>query len=156
MPGRRSISVPIQLPYDDRADDVFFTPEGELEDAMKHLEEENCQWAHLADVRPLEAEQFSGEIDPWLIDAELKGFVEKRARWDETFGPVALLFQTTGAWDALEYASFGHYCEERLEMSERAVGQRVAFERNLPDAIPAAGTARKEDHVREGAPHRAA
>ena len=104
-------------PEDDRADDVFFAPEGELADAMKHLEEENRQWAHLADVRPLEAEQFSGEIDPWRIDAELKGFVEKRARWDEVFGPVALLFNKTRAWDTLEYASFGQYCEEALGIS---------------------------------------
>jgi hypothetical protein len=118
-------------PEDDRAADVFFVAEDALEDVKRHLEEENRQWAHLADVQPLQAVQFSGEIDPWRIDAELKGFVEKRARWDDVFGPVALLFQTTRAWDALQYASFGHYCEEALEMSERAVGQRVALERSL-------------------------
>ena len=118
-------------PEDDRADDVFFAEEDALEDLKRFLEEENRQWAHLADVRPLEAEQFSGEIDPWRIDAELKGLVAKRAHWDEVFGPVALLFQTGRAWHTLDYASFGHYCEEALEMSERTVGQRVAFERSL-------------------------
>ena len=116
---------------DDRADDVLFAAEDELEEVKRHLEEENRQWAHLAEVQPLEAEPFSGEIDPWRIDAELKEFVEKRARWDEVFGPVALLFNKTRAWDTLEYASFGQYCDEGLGMSERAVGQRIALERSL-------------------------
>jgi hypothetical protein len=82
--------------------------------------------------------------------------VEKRARWDEVFGPVALLFKTTRAWDPLDYASFGHYCEEGSEMSERAVAQRVALERSRRRMqFFAAGAARGDDQLREGAPDRA-
>ena len=52
-------------PADERADDVLFTPEDDLEPLKRLLEEENRQWADLAAVEPLKAEEFSGEIDPW-------------------------------------------------------------------------------------------
>src|SRR6266404_7534585 len=118
-------------PADEHADDVLFTPEDDLESLKKLLEEENRQWAGLAAVQPLKAPQSSGEIDPWRIDAELKHLVEKRARWDEVFGHVAMLFKRSRAWEPLGYASFGHYCEEGLGMAERTVMQRVALERSL-------------------------
>jgi len=95
------------------------------------LEQESRQWAGLAAVEPLKAEQFGGEIDPWRIDAELKRLVEKRTRWDEVFGHVAMLFKRSRAWEPLGFASLGHYCEERLGMAERTVAQRVALELSL-------------------------
>ena len=118
-------------PADEHADDVLFAPEDQLEPLKELLEQESRQWAGLAAVEPLKAQQFSGEIDPWRIDAELKGLVEKRTRWDEVFGHVAMLFKTSRAWEPLGFASFGHYCEERLGMAERTVAQRVALERSL-------------------------
>jgi hypothetical protein len=118
-------------PADEHADDVFFAPEDELEAAKAQLEQENRQWADLAAVDPVKGPQFSGEIDPWRIDAELKGLVEKRSRWDELFGHVAMVFKNSRAWDPLGFVSFGHYCEERLGMAERTVAQRVALERSL-------------------------
>ncbi len=118
-------------PADERADDVLFTPEDDLEPLKKLLEEENRQWADLAAVEPVKAEEFSGEIDPWRIHAELKQLVEKRARWDAVFGHVAMLFKQSRAWTPLGFASFGHYCEEGLGMAERTVAQRVALERSL-------------------------
>jgi len=122
-------------PADEHADDVLFAPDDELQSLKELLEEESRQWAGLATVEPLEAQQFSGEIDPWRIDAELKGLVAKRARWDEVFGHVAMVFKSSRAWEPLGFASFGHYCEERLGMAERTVAQRVALERSL-DRIP--------------------
>ena len=47
------------------------------------------------------------------------------------FGHVAMLFKQSRAWEPLGFASFGHYCEERLGMAERTVAQRVALERSL-------------------------
>ena len=118
-------------PADEHADDVLFSSEDDFEALKERLEQENRQWADLAAVDPLKAEQFSGEIDPWRIDAELKGLVERRAHWDEVFGHVAMLFKTSRAWEPLGFASFGHYCEERLGMAERTVAQRIALARSL-------------------------
>jgi len=118
-------------PADEHADDLLFSSEDDFESLKERLEQENRQWAGLAAVDPLKAVQFSGEIDPWRIDAELKGLVEKRRCWDEVFGHVAMLFKTSRAWEPLGFASFGHYCEEGLGMAERTVAQRIALERSL-------------------------
>jgi hypothetical protein len=118
-------------PANEHADDVLFTSEDDIESLKERLEQENRKWADLAAVNPLKAPQSSGEIDPWRIHAELKGHLEKRARWDEVFGHVAMLFKQSRAWEPLGFANFGHYCEERLGMSERTVAQRIALERSL-------------------------
>ena len=118
-------------PADDHADDVLFASENDLEALKERLEQENRQWADLAAVDPVRGEEFSGEIDPWRIDAELKQLVAKRTGWDEVFGHVAMLFKSSRAWDPLGFACFGHYCEERLGMAERTVAQRIALEHSL-------------------------
>jgi len=118
-------------PPDEHADDVHFTPEDDLETLKKLLEEQNRQWADLTAVNPLRAPHSEEKVDPWRIDAELKGHLEKRRRWDEVFGHVATIFKRSRAWDPLGFASFGHYCEERLGMGERAVMQRIALEHSL-------------------------
>src|SRR5207247_5716064 len=41
--------------------------------------------------------------------------------------------QRTQAWCLLGFASFGHYCDERPGVSERAVQQRASLERRLYD-----------------------
>jgi hypothetical protein len=82
-------------------------------------------------VRRGEVTARKAEIDPWRIDAELKQLVAKRTGWDEVFGHVAMLFKRSRAWEPLGFASFGHYCEERLGMAERTVAQRVALEHSL-------------------------
>jgi len=118
-------------PADEHEDDVLFASEDDFESLKERLEQENRQWAGLAAVDPLKAPQSGGELDPWRIYAELKGLVGKRNRWDEVFGHVAMLFKKGRAWEPLGFASFGHYCEERLGMAERTVAQRVALELNL-------------------------
>jgi hypothetical protein len=118
-------------PPDDHAEDVLFTREDDLESFKKLLEEQNGQWADLTRVEPLEAPHSNDEIDPWRIDAELKGHLEKRRRWDEVFGRVAMIFKRSCAWEPLGFASFGHYCEEQLGMAERTVLQRIALEYSL-------------------------
>src|SRR6266446_5501222 len=133
-------------PADEHADDVLFAPEDGLEPLKELLEKENRQWAGLAEVQPIKAPEFSGEIDPWRIDAELKRLVQRRNRWDEVFGHVAMLFKRSRAWEPLGFASFGHYCEERLGMAERTVAQRVALELNL-NRIPLLRRALREKRI---------
>jgi hypothetical protein len=118
---------------DDGCDDVELKQkcESEIDSLKERLERETRLWADLVKVDPLEAVEFSGEIDPWRIDAELKRFVEMRNRWDEVFGFVAALFNRCRAWERLEFVDFGQYCEERLGMAKRTVLQRVALERAL-------------------------
>ena len=118
-------------PPDERADDVHFTSGEDIDSLKQWLEQQTRQWADLAAVRPLKAPRFSGEVDPWRIDAELKRLMEMRNRWDEVLGHVAMLFRQSHAWEPLGFTDFGHYCEERLGMAERTLGQRVALERAL-------------------------
>jgi hypothetical protein len=125
--------VPPEDATDDCMDEVQFRKkcEDEMESLKERLEQESRLWADLVAVGPLQAIEFSGEIDPFLIDAELKRLVEMRNRWDEVFGHIAMLFKQNRAWEPLEFVDFGHYCEERLGMARRTVLQRIALERGL-------------------------
>src|SRR5207248_3027074 len=118
---------------DDAMDEVRWRNKcGDEMDSLKdRLEQETRLWADLVAVDPLQAVEFSGEIDPWRIDAELKRLMEMRNRWDEVFGHIATLFKRCGAWEPLGFVDFAHYCEERLGMTRRTVMQRVALERTL-------------------------
>jgi hypothetical protein len=115
----------------DPADDVFFSSDADAGALAEQLERESRQWADLAAAEPMMMPEFSGEIDPFRIDAELKGFMEMRNRWDDAFGHVALLLKRCRAWEDLHFGSFRQYCEERLGMAPRTVSQRVALERSL-------------------------
>ena len=96
------------------------------------------------------------------LDAELRRLAAQRERWDEVFGHLAMLFRKLGGWRRLDFASFEHYCTERLGMSVRAVEQRAALEAKLYE-LPRLRTAMRErrlfyekarliaQHVDEGA-----
>ena len=116
---------------DDSADNVYFCSDQDLEWYAEQLERESRLWANLVAVDPVKGPEFSGEVDPWRIDAELKRLVGMRDRWDEVLGKLALEFNRTRAFEILKFTSFGHYCEERLGMAKRTVAQRVALERCL-------------------------
>ena len=120
-----------EAPGDDLADDLLFTAEDDLDALKEHLEKANGRWAGLAKAAPVEAPGESGEIDPWRLDAELKGYLEERRTWDQTFGHLVMLFQSIRGWHLLGFGSFPHYCEEQLGMGERTVAQRGALERGL-------------------------
>jgi len=108
-------------------------------DSMEHvkevLEKDSAQWAFLAQVEPVAAPTPSAdaENDPWLLDAELRGFLGMRNQWDGAFGHLGLLFRSVEGWRSLGFASFEHYCCERLGMGERTVQQRISLERKLHD-----------------------
>jgi hypothetical protein len=70
-------------------------------------------------------------VDVLRLDADLRRLAAMRARWDEVFGHLALLVQYVGLWRDMMFASFGHYCAERLGMAERTVAQRTALERRF-------------------------
>src|SRR3954469_19660272 len=53
-----------ETPSDEHADDLMFTPDGDLESLKERLEQIHGQWAHLAQAPPRKAPAESGEIDP--------------------------------------------------------------------------------------------
>ncbi|MGZ6125460.1 MAG: hypothetical protein ACXWLR_10910, partial [Myxococcales bacterium] len=116
-------AVPPEDAEDDGMDEVQFRKkcDDEIESLKERLEQESRLWADLVAVDPLQSIEFSGDSDTFRIDAELKGLVEMRNRWDEVFGHIAMLFKQHGAWEELEFVDFGQYCEERLGMARRTV-----------------------------------
>src|SRR6266478_7465506 len=126
------------MPPDDGggADQVLSASAKDLLDPIKErLEKESAQWAFLAQVDPVAAPRPNpdAEDDPWLLDEELRRFVGMRNHWDGAFGHLALVFRSLEGWRYLGFASFEHYCCERLGMGERTVQQRIALERKLHD-----------------------
>ena len=106
-----------------------------LSSIKERLEQESAQWAFLAQVEPVPAPRPrpDAEDDPWLLDEELRRFMGMRDQWDGAFGHLALVFRSLEGWRYLGFASFEHYCCERLGMGERTVQQRIALERKLHD-----------------------
>jgi len=104
-----------------------------LESAKEWLEKESAQWAFLDQVGPVAAPgpSLDAETDPRRLDEELRRLADLRARWDEVFGHLAMLFRAMDGWRRMGFASFEHYCSERLGMGVRAVEQRAALERRL-------------------------
>src|SRR5207237_3858428 len=71
------------------------------------------------------------DADVHRLHQELRTLVERRQRSDEVLGHLAMLFLKVDGWRLLGFASFEHYCSERLGMCVRAVEQRAALERRL-------------------------
>jgi hypothetical protein len=120
-----------------------------LEAAKGWLEEETRSWSFLDAFQPVPAPLDEGAFDyagVGRLDAELRRLAAMRDRWDELVGHLALLVRSCGLWRDLQFASFGHYCTERLGLSERAVGQRVALERRLYD-LPAVRAAMRDGRL---------
>jgi hypothetical protein len=108
---------------------------GALDEAMAWLEEEYGRWSFLEWLPTVPAPMDELAVGPLVelrrLDSDLRRLVSLRARWDETFGHLALLLRQNGLWRDLQFATFGHYCSERLGLSERAVSQRISLERRL-------------------------
>ncbi|WP_242334368.1 MULTISPECIES: HNH endonuclease [Anaeromyxobacter] len=119
-----------------------------FEAARAGLEEEYGRWAFLGAVAPVEAE-VSAELDGGAdvrVDEELRRLAAMRDRWDALVGHLGLLLRTLRLWRDMGFASFGHYCEERLGMATRTVQQRVQLERRLY-ALPALEQAMRDGRV---------
>ena len=138
-------------------------PSGQaLEELKAWLEEETQRWDFIRSFdpapRPAPDREAAGgglAVDPVAIepvldlarlDADLRRLRDLRARWDDLLGHLAMLLRQLGLWRDMQFVSFGHYCAERLGMSERAVSQRVALERRLYE-LPALRTALRDGRV---------
>lgn len=103
------------------------------------LEEETERWSYLERLEPMPAPDLDGALargDVHALDARLREWAAMRTRWDALVGHLGLLMRTLGLWREAGFASFGHYCAERLGMSLRAVEQRIALERRLYSLPP--------------------
>jgi hypothetical protein len=117
------------------ADDPFPAAREEIDSLKEWLETESAQWAFLDRPAPVEAPEVASdaERDPRVLDGELRRLGELRNRWDEVFGHLAMLLRAIEGWRRLGFASFAHYCDERVGMAVRAVEERAALERRLYD-----------------------
>jgi hypothetical protein len=84
--------------------------------------------------------------DALRLDAELRELAALRDRWDEVIGHLAMLLQSLGLWRDMQFASFAHYCIERLGLAPRTVEQRAALSRRL-HALPQLRQALREGRV---------
>ncbi|HEY5677560.1 MAG TPA: HNH endonuclease signature motif containing protein, partial [Myxococcales bacterium] len=113
-------------------------------DALEEwLERESREWAFLDRMLPVPALESTPAHDPQQLDAALRRLAELRDRWDQVFGHLALVFRTLQGWRRLGFASFDHYCIERLGMAGRTVAQRAQLERRLHE-VPALAAAVRE------------
>ncbi|MFL5308827.1 MAG: HNH endonuclease [Myxococcales bacterium] len=130
------------------ADALLSAPAAEfLDPAKEWLEKQTAQWAFLAQPDPVAAPgPPSDDADVRRLHQELRTLVERRQRSDEVLGHLAMLFLKVDGWRLLGFASFEHYCSERLGMSERAVEQRAALERRLYE-LPALRQAMSQRRV---------
>jgi hypothetical protein len=109
------------------------------------LEAETERWSYLAqpgDV-PVPDARFEESTSAEEIDLALRALAERRDGWDRLVGWCAWAVRRSGLWRIAGFASFEHYCEERLGLSARAVEQRALVERRLWE-IPALRAARDE------------
>jgi len=125
-------------PDDEAAETILHAPVSDwLEPVKEWLEQQTRAWSFLDRAEPVAAPgDETSETDPWELDAELRRLAGLRARWDEVFGHLAMLFRMLGLWRDAQFASFGHFCDERLGMSRRAVEQRIWLERRFHE-LPA-------------------
>jgi hypothetical protein len=114
-------------------DDLLPAPREEVDGIKEWLEKESAQWAFLDQPAPIEAPELceGAARDAGILHGELRRLSLLRERWDEVFGHLALLFRSVAGWRWLDFASFEHYCTERLGMAVRSVEQRAALERDL-------------------------
>lgn len=107
------------------------------------LEEESERWSYL--TVPGEVRAPGGDLDALAsaeeLDARLRGLAAQRAAWDGVLGYCAYVVRRSGLWRIAGFASFAHYCAERLGLGARTVEQRAALERRLWQ-VPALRAAR--------------
>ena len=110
------------------------------------LEEETGRWEGLEEVAPVGAPAADESEEPRRIDAALRDLARMRDGWDELVGHLALLVRCLGLWRAMGFASFDHYCAERLGLAGRTVEQRAWLERKLHE-LPGLRLAMREGRV---------
>ncbi len=99
--------------------------------SRRRWRQETGRWERLLWPEPVAAPDGVDGRDVAAIDARVRELAAMRDRWDDLVGHLGLLVQAFGLWRHLGFASFSHYCAERLGMAERTVAQRVWLERRL-------------------------
>ena len=117
-----------------------------LEELEAALEAETGRWERLLWPEPVAAPEVGEERDVGAIDARVRELAAMRDRWDDLVGHLGLVVQAFGLWRHLGFASFAHYCAERLGMAERTVAQRVWLERRLHE-LPGLREAMRQGRV---------
>jgi hypothetical protein len=99
----------------------------------ERLEEESERWSYLA--RPGDVAAPEPGLDEYStaeeIDARLRELAARRDGWDHLLGYCAYAVRRSGLWRLAGFASFSHYCAERLGLGARTVEQRAALERRI-------------------------
>ncbi len=95
------------------------------------LAHETAYWEALEKRVGVPAPPIPMEVDAFKLDEHFRVLAGLRSRWGGLVGRAALLVKMLGLWRDMGFRSFGAYCTERLQMSVRAVEQRIALERKL-------------------------
>jgi hypothetical protein len=108
-------------------------PSARLEALKAQLERETERWSLLPDVEPFFTVEagLEEESAPQRIDSRLKELASMRRSWDRQVGHLGLIIKRSRVWSVLGFASFSHYCSERLGLGVRTVEQRAALEQRL-------------------------
>lgn len=126
---------------------LFRYPPPDAPDALKEaLEKASERWSALERIECVAAPIAEWTSDPFKLDVQLRELALLRQRWDSLVGHLAMLMQTHGLWRELQFASFEHYCTERLQMAESTVRQRVQLERKLEE-LPTVRRALEEGRI---------
>ena len=123
-----------------------FQPDpGRLDALEARLELETDRWSFLESPPgvPSPAGELAGLASADEIDARLRQLAAQRDAWDDLLGYCAYAVRRSGVWRLAGFATFEHYCSERLGLAARTVEQRAAFERRLWE-VPALRAARDE------------
>ena len=103
-----------------------------LEQEAARLEAETDRWFYLLRVGDVAAPELDLELaSAREIDGLLRELSAMRDAWDGSLGFGAYATKRSGLWRTLGFASFSHYCDERLGLAARTVEQRAALEKRL-------------------------
>lgn len=83
------------------------------------------------DVGLVEAVDVAWADEVVAVDKQLRALALTLARRDVELGELALVIADSGVWQTIGYASFDHYCRERIGLSPSSVATRVALVRRL-------------------------
>jgi HNH endonuclease len=125
-----------------------FRADGDRKDRLERyqarLEEESDRWSYLPRVPGVTAPDLAWDaMFTEEIDRELRELAAIRDRWDDLLGWASYALRRSGLWKTLGFASFEHYCTERLGLAPRTVEQRADLEKRIWE-VPALDAARDE------------
>lgn len=114
-------------------------------DRREALEAETERWTALPEVGALTAPEarFDRMATAHEVDVKLRELAAQRSEWDDLVGYCAHAVRKSQLYRLLGFASFRHYCDERLGVSARSIEQRAAVEERRW-ASPALTEARRQ------------